>query len=47
MNIISFLRIYFIFNDVYVFDHVSVGDHGGQKRAPELLELELQVVLSC
>ena len=27
--------------------HMSVGDRGGQKRAPYPLELKLQVVVSC
>ena len=30
-----------------LYMYVSVGDHGGQKRALESLELELRVAVNC
>jgi hypothetical protein len=38
-----FLRLIFMF-DVCVYVHVNAGTQGGQKRAPDHLELEFQAV---
>lgn len=47
--ILRFLNLNYVYpcKSVLGFVHVSAGAVGRQRRAPDLQELELQVILSC